>query len=66
MKGVFFFLVCLYVCAPHTNQACLVPAEVRRGYWVPRAGVKDSFKLLCVRWELKPESSGRAAGDLNL
>jgi hypothetical protein len=29
-----------------------VSVEIRRGYWIPGAGVTDSCELLCGCWEL--------------
>lgn len=32
--------------------ACLSPTEVRRGQWIPEAGVTDVCELLCGFWEM--------------
>lgn len=40
---------CMDVCVTHV---CLMSLKVRRGHQTLGTGVRDSFKLLCVCWDL--------------
>lgn len=47
--NVYGCLACIYAFVP---RVCLLPAEARRGLWLPGIGVRNGWEPPCSCWEV--------------